>query len=142
MIDWFAVLRWGWTIAAAVAIVRSVLNWLLVRRADEEREKANLNGILKVRSKYTKGDVRILGWAMAMAFVAGGSAILAFPVLALPALVLEHVLLVWLTFNFTNGWRAVNRTILEMHLRLKVRRDDSPLDPHGPERLKPLGEDA
>lgn len=133
------ILRLIWVLVCSVGAVRSWRNWRLVQRADKQRRAAQLDGVLEVRTRFTRRDVLLLGNALALSATAAAAAIAGQAILALVAICLEHALLVWLAFNFATGWYAVNHQLLEFHLRKKTLGDRSPLDPHGPVDLKPMG---
>jgi hypothetical protein len=113
-------LRWGWLVLAALGAGRAGLNLRNVLAARARIVEAGINGVLKVRAKFSVFDCAISFAALLCGCAAGIAALLTQPVVALGSLVLEHVLLVWLAFNMAQGWSRVNEELLKEALEAQA----------------------
>lgn len=105
-------LRWGWLILAALGAGRAALNLRNVLIAREQIVRSGINGVLRVRVRFTAFDCGISLAALLCGCLAGLGALLTQPIVTLTGLILEHVLLVWLVFNMAQGWTQVNKALL------------------------------
>lgn len=106
-------LRIGWVVVAALGAARAGKNLANVLTASDQIRKSGINGVLKVRVKFTAFDCGISFAALLCGCVAGIAAMLTQPMIALGGLIAEHLLLVWLVFNMAQGWTQVNNALLK-----------------------------